>query len=195
MAASLHTVADEGDSSPKSSVEVWSKGRLLTVLDTTKQHSIVYGVGATFHGLGWHGSRLVYCAEGAAPADKTWWEDEGKDRTPGGDGGPRESGPMGNKFLWKESWGEAHTEAIVPQLFLLDLSRPEAATVQRLLADEPLVAGMSLGQASFAAVASGTVGASEDAAGIMFVGWPSEGRRLGLKYYTARPSAVFFYHL
>jgi len=158
-------------------------------------HQAVYGGESTFGGFSWHKEMLLYTAEAAAPPTTSWWEDE-EAAANATLGGPTSTEKIhvspdaaivagqGDKFVWKESWGEGHSNAIAPRLFTLDVVK---GVVQQVLAEERAVQGMSLGQAQFFAMPSDV-----HAHAIVFVAWPASSRRLGLKYYTARPSSVFY---
>ena len=220
-----------------SSIEVWTPEGLAYTLDTTKLHGAVYDSASTFGGFDWNQNNgmqvLLYAAEAPLPVGKTWWEGTvaGKASTApsasttaavgndGADGCVVVDEELGGKFAWQESWGEQHTEALRPRLFVLNVL---ARTARQLLADVPdLLANHSLGQPCWARVnvlVAGAVPAAEAAeaaaaaaastdgrvAGkdeesenlaIAFVAWPSRDRRLGLKYYISRPSDIYIAYL
>jgi acylaminoacyl-peptidase len=91
--------------------------------------------------------------------------------------------PFAPQFGWRESWGEQHTDAILPRLFVLDLG---TGSIAPLVASQHLT-GWSLGKGCWAP-ASAVDG--ENDGEVVFTAWPP-GHRLGIIYCTNRPSQIF----
>eukprot|EP00035_Acanthoeca_spectabilis_P026746 m.464047 g.464047 ORF g.464047 m.464047 type:complete len:809 (-) comp23288_c0_seq1:29-2455(-) len=145
----------------------------------------VHPVGSTFGCLEWTAPHhecvsppcLLFCAESkvsVTPSTTPWHGHEG-------DPSDSASAKM-DEFAWRESWGEGHTEIVLPKLFVLNL---ESGSVQSALRPE-ILSSWSLGKGCWVTSVS-----EQESPKILFTAWPP-GQRLGVKYCTNRPSQVFF---
>lgn len=169
----------------KEFLEIWKGNRKVKNVDLTalNKHGPVY-TDDQFGCLEWSqsGTRILYVAEKKYPKSESFFktvspelshsteEDEQKSTTV-------DHVKKGDQFVFREDWGEGFINKSVPVLCTLDI---ESSNISVL---EGVPDHISPGQALWA----------PDDDGVLFVGWPQEPFRLGLKFCNNRRSAL--YHL
>ncbi|KAK7345939.1 hypothetical protein VNO77_16555 [Canavalia gladiata] len=173
----LLVIRDPENEDP-SRFEIWSSSRMEKEFHIPQSlHGSVYNDG-WFEGVSWNldETRIAYVAEEASPAKPTF-----------NDRGGYKKGGCANKNLgcwegqgdWEEDWGETYAGKRWPALFVMDINSGEIQAIKGI--DKSL----SVGQVVWAPFTEG----SEQY--LVFVGWSSKPRKLGMKYCSNRPCALY----
>ncbi|XP_060187651.1 acylamino-acid-releasing enzyme-like isoform X2 [Lycium barbarum] len=165
----------ENDSPTK--FEIW--GRSLVEKEfcvPASVHGSVYSDG-WFEGISWNNDEtlIAYVAEEPAPSKPTFTtfgykKDNSTDK---------DSGSWKGQGDWEEEWGETYAGKRQPALFIIDVNSGEVRPV------EGMGKSLSVGQVVWAPSREGLQQY------LVFVGWPSDPRKLGIKYCYNRPCALY----
>lgn len=176
LTAILRKIGGKGGAEEKQFLEIWN-GNLKEKnidLEALEQHGKFYDDGQ-FGVLAWSNSEshLLYVAEKKRPKGTTFFQS----RPPSAN--TAQTDAPGDKFLFREDWGEALVNKSEPVLCILDVV---SGTVSVL---DGLPPHLSPGQALWAPADTG----------VLFVGWSSAPGRLGITYCTNRRSALYYIDL
>ncbi|XP_077541030.1 acylamino-acid-releasing enzyme-like isoform X1 [Haemaphysalis longicornis] len=165
--AVLRKVTLKGET--KQMMEFWDQNMKLDSVDleAVGSHGKVHE-GGTFCSFSWSNSenQVLYVAERKQPKRTSYFSRSEK-----------EDVEKGTEFLYRDSWGEQHTEHCQPVLCTINVY----SSAINVLDNAPQ--GISPGQA---------VWAPEDA-GILFVGWDGNPWKLGIVYCNNRRSQLYYY--
>ncbi|PHT49524.1 hypothetical protein CQW23_09271 [Capsicum baccatum] len=139
-------------------------------------HGSVYADG-WFEGISWNSDEtlIAYVAEEPAPSKPTFTT-FGYKKEKSTD---KECGSWKGQGEWEEEWGEAYAGKRQPALFVIDVNSGEVRPV------EGIGKSLSVGQVVWAPSGEGLPQY------LVFVGWPSDTRKLGIKYCYNRPCALY----
>ncbi|RVX22196.1 Acylamino-acid-releasing enzyme 1 [Vitis vinifera] len=139
-------------------------------------HGSVYTDG-WFEGISWNSDEtlIAYVAEEPSPSKPTF----GGSGYKKGDSADKESGSWKGLGEWEEHWGETYAGKRQPALFVINIESGEVHAV------EGISKSLSIGQVIWAPLAEGF------SQYLVFVGWSSETRKLGIKYCYNRPCALY----
>ncbi|KAL0414423.1 UNVERIFIED_CONTAM: Acylamino-acid-releasing enzyme [Sesamum radiatum] len=164
----------EGDS--PTHFEVWDPSQVKKEFAIPRStHGSVYSDG-WFEGISWNADETVigYVAEEPDPPKPTFtgsgYKKEGKT--------DKDCGSWKGQGEWEEDWGETYAGKRQPALFVIDISSGE------VLAVPGVGKKLSVGQVVWAPSIQGQQY-------LVFVGWPSDTRKLGIKYCYNRPCALY----
>uniref|UniRef100_M1B1L6 Acylamino-acid-releasing enzyme n=1 Tax=Solanum tuberosum TaxID=4113 RepID=M1B1L6_SOLTU len=139
-------------------------------------HGSVYSDG-WFEGISWNSDEtlIAYVAEEPAPSKPTFTtfgykKDNSTDK---------ECGSWKGQGDWEEEWGETYAGKRQPALFIIDVNSGVVRPV------EGIGKSLSVGQVVWAPSREGLEQY------LVFVGWPSDNRKLGIKYCYNRPCALY----
>ncbi|KAK7279307.1 hypothetical protein RJT34_24355 [Clitoria ternatea] len=158
--------------------EIWSSSRMEKEFHIPQSmHGSVYNEG-WFEGVSWNLDEtcVAYVAEEPCPAKPTF-NDLGAYKK--GGCADKDFGCWKGQGDWEEDWGETYTGKRQPALFVIDINSGDVQAVKGI--DKSL----SVGQVVWAPLTEG----SEQY--LVFVGWSSEPRKLGIKYCSNRPCALY----
>lgn len=157
--------------------EIWGSSRVEKEIYVPRcTHGPVYTDG-WFEGISWNCDEtlIAYVAEEPIPRKPTFTSFGYK----GGDGADNGCGSWKGKGLWEEDWGETYAGKRQPALFVININSEEVYPVQGI------GKSLSVGQVIWAPKVEGC---QEH---LVFVGWPSDTRKLGIKYCYNRPCALY----
>ncbi|KAJ8531478.1 hypothetical protein K7X08_026912 [Anisodus acutangulus] len=139
-------------------------------------HGSVYSDG-WFEGISWNNDEtlIAYVAEEPAPSKPTFTTFGYKKET----STDKDSGSWKGQGDWEEEWGESYAGKRQPALFVIDVNSGEVCPV------EGIGKSLSVGQVVWAPSSKGLQQY------LVFVGWPSDTRKLGIKYCYNRPCALY----
>ncbi|KAJ6689315.1 hypothetical protein OIU85_005692 [Salix viminalis] len=128
---------------------------------------------------GYHGTQnetlVAYVAEEASPSKPTF-NDSGYKK---GGSADKDCGSWKGQGEWEEDWGETYAGKRQPALFLIDINSGQVQPVKGISKS------LSIGQVVWA---PSTQGLHQY---LVFVGWSSNPRKLGIKYCYNRPCALY----
>ncbi|PIN21311.1 Dipeptidyl aminopeptidase [Handroanthus impetiginosus] len=164
----------EGDS--PTHFEIWGPSEVKNQFAIPRSiHGSVY-LDGWFEGISWNTDEtaIAYVAEEPDPPKPTFtgfgYKREGTT--------DKDCGSWKGQGYWEEDWGEAYAGKRQPALFVLDIHSGEVRTVTEV------GRGLSVGQVVWAPSIDGHQY-------LVFVGWPSDSRKLGIKYCYNRPCALY----
>ncbi|KAK4425574.1 Acylamino-acid-releasing enzyme [Sesamum alatum] len=164
----------EGDS--PTNLEIWDPSQVKKQFAIPRStHGSVYTDG-WFEGISWNADETViaYVAEEPEPPKPTFtgngYKKEGNT--------DKDCGSWKGQGDWEEDWGETYAGKRQPALFVIDISSGE------VLAVPGVGRKLSVGQVVWAPSIQGQQY-------LAFVGWPSDTRKLGIKYCYNRPCALY----
>ncbi|KAF7806945.1 acylamino-acid-releasing enzyme-like [Senna tora] len=157
--------------------EIWSSSHMEKEFHISPAvHGSVYTDG-WFEGISWNldETSIAYVAEEPSPSKPTF-NDMGYKK-----GGllDKDCGSWKGQGDWKDDWGETYAGKRQPALFVINVTSGEVQAVKGI--DKSL----SVGQVVWAPSTEG----SEQY--LVFVGWSSGTRKLGMKYCSNRPCALY----
>ncbi|XP_060787677.1 acylamino-acid-releasing enzyme isoform X2 [Neoarius graeffei] len=184
MKAVLRECSIKGEE--KQFLEIWHKNSKIKSLNLTalKKHGKVYE-DEQFGCLVWSHSEthLLYVAEKKRPKAESYFQSESESSLLGDDevikAEKKEDTVKGNQFVYYEDWGENLVSKSTPVLCILDIEGNNVSVLEGVPDD------ISPGQAFWA----------PNDTGVVFVGWPHEPFRLGLKSCPNRRSSLFYVDL
>ncbi|KAJ6911147.1 hypothetical protein NC652_021703 [Populus alba x Populus x berolinensis] len=157
--------------------EIWNQGHVEKEFNIPQSvHGSVYCDG-WFEGISWNSKEtlLAYVAEEASPSKPTF-NDSGYKK---GGSADKDCGSWKGQGEWEEDWGETYAGKRQPALFLIDINSGQVQPVQGISKS------LSVGQVVWA---PSTQGLHQY---LVFVGWSSNPRKLGIKYCYNRPCALY----
>ncbi|KAI8561214.1 hypothetical protein RHMOL_Rhmol04G0320800 [Rhododendron molle] len=139
-------------------------------------HGSVYSDG-WFEGISWNSDEtlIAYVAEEPSPSKPTFSGLGYKKRG----SAEKDCGSWKGQGDWEEDWGETYAGKRQPALFVININSGEVCGV------EGIGKSLSIGQVVWA---PSTKGLHQY---LVFVGWSSGGRKLGIKYCYNRPCALY----
>ncbi|CAJ1966980.1 unnamed protein product [Sphenostylis stenocarpa] len=158
--------------------QIWSSSRMDKEFHIPPSlHGSVYNDG-WFEGVSWNMNEtsIAYVAEEPSPAKPTF---NGLGDYKIGGCADKDSGYWKSQGDWEEDWGETYAGKRQPALFVININSGEVQEVKGI--DKSL----SIGQVVWAPFTEG----SEQY--LVFVGWSSKPRKLGIKYCSNRPCALY----
>ncbi|KAB5545061.1 hypothetical protein DKX38_013173 [Salix brachista] len=157
--------------------EIWNQGQVEKEFNIPQSvHGSVYCDG-WFEGISWNSNEtlVAYVAEEASPSKPTF-NDSGYKK---GGSADKDCGSWKGQGEWEEDWGETYAGKRQPALFLIDINSGQVQPVKGISKS------LSIGQVVWA---PSTQGLHQY---LVFVGWPSNPRKLGIKYCYNRPCALY----
>ncbi|KAJ6903563.1 hypothetical protein NC651_020903 [Populus alba x Populus x berolinensis] len=157
--------------------EIWNQGHVEKEFNIPQSvHGSVYCDG-WFEGISWNSNEtlLAYVAEEASPSKPTF-NDSGYKK---GGSADKDCGSWKGQGEWEEDWGETYAGKRQPALFLIDINSGQVQPVKGISKS------LSVGQVVWA---PSTQGLHQY---LVFVGWSSNPRKLGIKYCYNRPCALY----
>ncbi|KAJ8768341.1 hypothetical protein K2173_021494 [Erythroxylum novogranatense] len=157
--------------------EVWSQSELEQEFDVPQSvHGSVY-VDGWFEGISWNADEtlIVYVAEEAPPSKPTF-DIHGYKKCISTD---KDCGSWKGQGDWEEDWGETYAGKRRPTLFVIETHSGEVQPVGGI------AKSLSVGQVVWAPP---TEGLHQN---LVFVGWSSDLRKLGMKYCYNRRCALY----
>ncbi|KAL0457100.1 UNVERIFIED_CONTAM: Acylamino-acid-releasing enzyme, partial [Sesamum latifolium] len=164
----------EGDS--PTHFEVWDPSQVKKEFAIPRStHGSVYSDG-WFEGISWNADEtaIAYVAE-EPDLPKPTFTGSGYKKEGNTD---KDCGSWKGQGDWEEDWGETYAGKRQPALFVIDISSGE------VLAVPGVGRKLSVGQVVWAPSIQGQQY-------LVFVGWPSDTRKLGIKYCYNRPCALY----
>ncbi|CAK9168519.1 unnamed protein product [Ilex paraguariensis] len=158
-------------------LEIWGPSQLEKELHVPQSvHGSIYSDG-WFEGISWNSDEnfIAYVAEEPAPSKPTF-NDLGYKKEGSTD---KDCGSWKGQGDWEEDWGETYAGKRQPALFVININSGEVRSV------EGVGRSLSVGQVVWA---PSTEGLPQY---LVFVGWPSDARKLGMKYCYNRPCALY----
>lgn len=158
--------------------EIWGSLQLEKEIRVPQSvHGSVYADG-WFEGISWSSdeSLIAYVAEEPTPKKPTF-NDMGYKK----DVGPtdKDSNSWKGQGDWEEDWGETYFGKKQPALFVINIDSGDVRAV------EGIGRSLSVGQVVWAPTTKGSYQY------LVFVGWPSDTRKLGMIYCFNRPCALY----
>lgn len=157
--------------------EIWNQGHVEKEFNIPQSvHGSVYCDG-WFEGISWNSNEtlIAYVAEEASPSKPTF-NDSGYKK---GGSADKDCGSWKGQGEWEEDWGETYAGKRQPALFLIDINSGQVQPVKGISKS------LSVGQVVWA---PSTQGLHQY---LVFVGWSSNPRKLGIKYCYNRPCALY----
>ncbi|KAJ0034248.1 hypothetical protein Pint_24700 [Pistacia integerrima] len=157
-------------------LEIWSQSQLEKEFQIPQTvHGSVY-VDGWFEGISWNSDEtlIAYVAEEPSPQKPTFGM--GYQKAGSSD---KDCGTWKGQGDWEEDWGETYAGKRQPSLFLINIDSGEVQAVKGI------PKSLSVGQVVWA---PSTEGLSQL---LVFVGWPSDSRKLGIKYCYNRACALY----
>ncbi|KAA8527690.1 hypothetical protein F0562_035441 [Nyssa sinensis] len=157
--------------------EIWGPFQLEKELHIPQSiHGSVYSDG-WFEGISWNSDEtlIAYVAEEPAPTKPTF---SGLGYKKGGST-DKDCGSWKGQGDWEEDWGETYAGKRQPALFVINTNSGEVRAV------EGIEKSLSVGQVVWAPSSKGLHQY------LVFVGWSSGMRKLGIKYCYNRPCALY----
>ncbi|KAK9064601.1 hypothetical protein SSX86_015983 [Deinandra increscens subsp. villosa] len=157
--------------------EIWGPFQLEKEIRVPQsKHGSVYADG-WFEGISWSSdeSVIAYVAEEPSVHKPSFSDTAGykKDVT------DKDFNSWKGQGEWEEDWGEAYSGKRQPALFVININSGDVRAVQAI------GRSISVGQVVWAPT---TEGLNEY---LVFVGWPSDTRKFGMKYCYNRPCAIY----
>ncbi|XP_078343278.1 acylamino-acid-releasing enzyme-like isoform X2 [Oculina patagonica] len=157
----------------KQFLEIWSTGNLVKSVDVLacEKHGKICE-DSQFGCLAWSASEksLLFVAEKKLPKAVSYFERQSPDVS-----SDKPSPEKGNKFEFKDDWGEQLVSKCSPVLVVFDITSEETRVL------DGIPDHLSVGQACW----------GPDDSSVVFVGWFHEPYRLGLIYCPMRKNALF----
>ncbi|XP_059446033.1 acylamino-acid-releasing enzyme isoform X2 [Corylus avellana] len=160
-----------------SKFEIWGSSQLEKEFHIPQSvHGPVYTDG-WFEGVSWNSDEtlIAYVAEEPSPSKPTF-NDLGYKK---GGSTDKDCGSWKGQGDWEEDWGETYGGKRQPALFVININSGEVQAVKGI------EKSLSVGQVVWA---PSTKGACQY---LVFVGWSSDTRKLGIKYCYNRPCALY----
>ncbi|XP_044497899.1 acylamino-acid-releasing enzyme-like [Mangifera indica] len=157
-------------------LEIWNQSQLEKEFQIPQTvHGSVY-VDGWFEGISWNSDEtlIAYVAEEPSPPKPMF--SMGYQKAGSTD---KDCGSWNGQGDWEEDWGETYAGKRRPSLFLIDIDSGEVQCVKGI------PKSLSIGQVVWA---PSTEGLHQY---LVFVGWPSDSRKLGIKYCCNRPCALY----
>nr|XP_010326709.1 acylamino-acid-releasing enzyme-like isoform X1 [Solanum lycopersicum] len=156
--------------------EIWGPSRVEKEFHVSSSvHGSVYSDG-WFEGISWNDDEtfVAYVAEEPA-SSKPVFTNSGYKK---GSSSDMECGSWKGQGDWEEDWGETYPGKREPAIFVLNVNSGEVHHVEG-------TNNLSVGQVIWAPASRGLQQY------LVFVGWPSDTRKLGIKYCYNRPCALY----
>ncbi|KAL3359636.1 hypothetical protein AABB24_016262 [Solanum stoloniferum] len=156
--------------------EIWGPSRVEKEFHVSSSvHGSVYSDG-WFEGISWNDDEtfVAYVAEEQAPS-KPVFTNSGYKK---GSSSDMECGSWKGQGDWEEDWGETYPRKREPAIFVINVNSGEVHPVEG-------TNKLSVGQVVWAPASRGLQQY------LVFVGWPSDTRKLGIKYCYNRPCALY----
>uniref|UniRef100_A0A2N9IZB8 acylaminoacyl-peptidase n=1 Tax=Fagus sylvatica TaxID=28930 RepID=A0A2N9IZB8_FAGSY len=172
----LFVVRNPENESP-SHFEIWGPSQLEKEFHIPQSvHGSVYTDG-WFEGVSWNSDEtlIAYVAEEPSPSKPTF-NDHGYKK---GGSTDKDCCSWKGQGDWEEDWGETYAGKRQPALFVINLNSGEVRAVKGIKKS------LSIGQVVWA---PSTTGVHQY---LVFVGWSSETRKLGIKYCYNRPCGLY----
>ncbi|KAL6519967.1 hypothetical protein OROMI_032861 [Orobanche minor] len=157
-------------------LEIWGPSAVKKEFAIPRSvHGSVYSDG-WFEGISWDSDEtfIAYVAEEPEPSKPTFtgfgYKREGNT--------DKDCSTWKGQGEWEEEWGEAYAGKRQPALFVIDINSGEVRAVAGVGRE------LSAGQVVWAPLVEG-------GQYLVFVGWPSDTRKLGIKYCYNRPCALY----
>ncbi|XP_057489055.1 acylamino-acid-releasing enzyme isoform X2 [Actinidia eriantha] len=157
--------------------EIWSGSQVEKEFQIPHSiHGSVYS-DEWFEGISWNSDEtlIAYVAEEPAPSKPTFSNFGYKK----GSSTDKDCGIWKGQGDWEEEWGETYAGKRQPALFVININSGDVRFV------EGIGKSLSVGQVVWA---PSTEGLHQY---LVFVGWSSNGRKLGIKYCYNRPCALY----
>uniref|UniRef100_A0A2C9UDP0 acylaminoacyl-peptidase n=1 Tax=Manihot esculenta TaxID=3983 RepID=A0A2C9UDP0_MANES len=157
--------------------EIWSQGHVEKEFHMAQSvHGSVYTDG-WFEGISWNCDEtlIAYIAEEPLPFKPMF---SGLGYKKGSASTDKDSGSWKGQGEWEEDWGETYAGKRQPALFVMSTSSGEVQPVKGV------AKSLSVGQVVWAPASEGSNQY------LVFVGWSSDTRKLGIKYCSNRPCAL-----
>ncbi|XP_055813614.1 acylamino-acid-releasing enzyme-like isoform X2 [Solanum dulcamara] len=157
--------------------EIWSSSQVEREFHVPSSiHGSVYSDG-WFEGISWNSDEtlIAYIAEEPVSAKPTFTY-FGYEK---GDCPDKDCNSWKGQGDWEEGWGEAYDGKRLPKLFVINISSGEVRAV------DGIEKSLSVGQVIWAPSSKNSI------QNLVFVGWPSEMRKFGIKYCTNRPCSLY----
>ncbi|XP_027366055.1 acylamino-acid-releasing enzyme-like [Abrus precatorius] len=174
----LLVIRDPPENGAPSHFEIWSSSRMEKEFHIPQSlHGSVYNDG-WFEGVSWNlvETCIAYVAEEPSPAKPTF-NDFGEHKK--GGCADKDFGCWKGQGDWEDDWGETYSGKRRPALFVININSGDIQAVKGI--DKSL----SVGQVVWAPYTEGLEHY------LVFVGWSSKPRRLGIKYCSNRPCALY----
>ncbi|XP_060178673.1 acylamino-acid-releasing enzyme-like isoform X2 [Lycium barbarum] len=172
----LLVVRNPEKDSPPTKFEIWGPSQVEKEFHISASvHGSVYSDG-WFEGISWNDDEtfVAYVAEEPAPL-KPVFTNSGYKK---GNSSDKECGSWKGQGDWEEDWGETYPGKREPAIFVINVNSGEVYPVEG-------TKKLTVGQVVWAP-ASGSLQHY-----LVFVGWPSDTRKLGIKYCYNRPCALY----
>ncbi|XP_067936708.1 acylamino-acid-releasing enzyme-like [Watersipora subatra] len=173
-----HTPDKNKASEDKYHFEIWCKSghcKKVFNVSSSDKHGVVYGEDRAFGCLQWNlaEDRLLYVAEKKKKKTCTYFAELKKEMK-------EEDKPVaGEKFVYKEDWGEAFVDKEQPVVCVLDLTSGDVTVLE-----EEILANSSCGQAVWCPKENGLV----------FCALPHQTTKLGILHCPIRLSILYHYN-
>ncbi|XP_071940515.1 acylamino-acid-releasing enzyme-like isoform X1 [Coffea arabica] len=157
--------------------EIWGPAQVEKEFQVPRSiHGSVYADG-WFEGISWNFDEtlIAYVAEEPVPSKPTFTCFGYKK----GDTTEKDMGNWKGQGEWEEDWGETYAGKRQPALFVINIISGEVQAV------EGVGRFLSVGQVVWAPAAENSNQY------LVFVGWPSDARKLGIKHCYNRPCALY----
>ncbi|XP_031380494.1 acylamino-acid-releasing enzyme-like isoform X2 [Punica granatum] len=171
----LLVVRNPENNSP-TKLEIWGQGQLEKEFQIPQSvHGSVYTDG-WFEGISWNSeeTNIAYVAEVPA-AMKPIFTSSGYSK---GGSNEKDCSSWKGQGEFEDDWGETYAGKRKPGIFVINLESGEVRDVKRISKS------LSAGQVVWAPKAEGVEY-------LVYVGWPANRRKLGMKYYQARPCSLY----
>lgn len=170
-------VIRNSENQSQTTFEIWSSSQLEKEFYVSQSiHGSVYADG-WFEGISWDSNEkfIAYVAEEPAPSKPTF---DGMGYIKGGSKDV-DSGCWKGQGSWDEDWGETYASKRQSRLFVIDIISGDVRPVNGILKS------LSVGQVIWAP------STRDSHQYLVSVGWPSNKRKLGIKYCSNRPCFLF----
>ncbi|XP_059312322.1 acylamino-acid-releasing enzyme-like isoform X2 [Lycium ferocissimum] len=157
--------------------EIWSSSQMEREFHVPSSiHGSVYSDG-WFEGISWNSDEtlIAYVAEDPVCAKPTF-TCFGYEK---GDCLDKDCNSWKGQGDWEEGWGEAYAGKRLPKPFVININSGEVRAL------DGIEKSVSVGQVIWAPPVKGSLQY------LVFVGWPSGMRKLGIKYCTNRPCSLY----
>ncbi|KAK1439527.1 hypothetical protein QVD17_05347 [Tagetes erecta] len=161
--------------------EIWGPFQLEKEIRVPQsKHGSVY-VDGWFEGISWSAdeSAIAYVAEEPSVPKPSFSDTAGYKKDVGSNSTDKDFSSWKGQGDWEEDWGEAYSGKRQPALFVIHINSGDVCAVQGI------GRSLSVGQVVWAPT---TKGSHEY---LVFVGWPSDTRKFGMKYCYNRPCAIY----
>ncbi|KDP40266.1 hypothetical protein JCGZ_02264 [Jatropha curcas] len=157
--------------------EIWSQGQVEKEFQIPQSvHGSVYTDG-WFEGISWNSDEtfIAYVAEEPSPSKPTFSSLGYKNSSASTD---KDCSSWKGQGEWEEDWGETYAGKRQPAVFVISTTSGEVQPVKGI------AKSLSIGQVVWAP-------STEAYQYLVFVGWSSDPRKLGIKYCYNRPCALY----